>query len=101
MIFASALSIPSAYAPKQDYYGALVFVEQNKKPGDAIVTVGVTSFPYKKFYKMNWERAETMEDLNAIQSRAERTWLLYTLPLHLQYEYPEMMKSIEQRYTDC
>ena len=98
VIFGSALSIPTAYAPKQDYYGALVFVEQNRKPGDAVVTVGLTSFPYKNFYKMNWEQAETMEDLNAIQSRAERTWLLYTLPLHLQYEYPEMMKSIEQRY---
>jgi mannosyltransferase len=99
VIFVSALSIPSAYLPKQDYHGALVFVEHNKKPGDAIVTVGVnTTFPYRNFYRMSWEQAETMEDLNAIESRAERTWLLYTLPLHLQYEYPEMMKSIEKRY---
>jgi hypothetical protein len=98
VIFASALSIPSAYAPKQDYYGALVFVEQNRKPGDVIVTVGITRFPYKNFYKTNWEQAETLEDLDAIQDRAKRTWLLYTLPLHLQYEYPEIMKSIKQRY---
>jgi uncharacterized membrane protein len=99
VIFASVLSIPSAYAPKQDYYGALVFVEHNKKLGDAIITVGVnTTFPYRNFYRMSWEQAETTEELKAIESRAERTWLLYTLPLHLQYEYPEMMKSIERRY---
>ena len=98
VIFASALSVPAAYAPKQDYYGALLFVEQNRKPGDAVVTVGVTTFPYQKFYQTNWEEAETLKDLEAIRSRSQRTWLLYTLPLHLQYEYPDLMKRIEERY---
>ncbi len=99
LIGASALSIPYAYAPKQDYHGALIYVEQNRRPGDAVATVGVTTdVPYRKFYQTNWERVKTVSDLNAVQERAQRTWLVYTLSLHLESEYPELMRRIKERY---
>jgi len=98
LIVVSTMSIPYVYAPKQDYLGALVFVDENKELDDAIVTVGAATFPYKRCYKTEWEEAETLEALNSIRSRAKRTWLLYTIPLHLQSEYPEIMASIQRDF---
>ena len=98
LIFVSAVSVPFAYAPKQDYLGALAFVEKSKDPGDSVVTVGLATYPSKNFYAKNWKEAETLEDLNFIRSRSNRTWLIYTLPLHLQAVYPEIMSNIKQDF---
>lgn len=98
LIVASATSIPGVYAPKQDFDGALTFVEQNRESGDAVVTVGLTSFPYKNFYKTDWQEAKTIEDLSSIRLRVRRTWLLYTIPLHLRHEYPQIMTSIDNEF---
>jgi type IV secretory pathway VirB2 component (pilin) len=98
LILFSAASIRFAYGPKQDYQGALAFVERSREPGDAVVTVGLATFPYKYFYKVDWKEADTLGTLDFIRSGAKRTWLLYTLPFQLQDEYPEIAKCIEQRY---
>jgi hypothetical protein len=98
MILFSAVSIPSAYAPKQDYLGALAYVKESSKPGDAIVTVGLTRFPYKKFYKVDWKAVKSLEELNSIRSQVKRTWLLYTLPLSLKSKHPRIMASIKRDF---
>lgn len=99
LILVSALSIPAAYGPKQDYLGALNFVEGRKEPGDAIVTVGLATLPYKSLYKVNWEAVETLDTLNAIRTRAKRTWLLYTFSPQVQAVYPKIMASIQRDFT--
>jgi hypothetical protein len=99
LILFSMTSLPSVYGPKQDYLGALAFVESRKEPGDTIVTVGLATFPYKYFYKVDWEWVETLDDLNAIRARSRRTWLLYTLPPVLKSVYPEIMASIGRDFT--
>jgi hypothetical protein len=98
LILFSITSLPSAYGPKQDYLGALAFVESRKEPGDTIVTVGLATFPYKYFYKVDWEVVDSLETLNAIRSQSRRTWLLYTLPPVLQSVYPEIMASIDRDF---
>lgn len=99
LIIVSAMSVPKAYAPKQDYSGALKFVEERKEPGDIIVTVGVVATaPYNSLYNVDWEEAETLEELNSIRNRAKRTWLVYTMPLYLQSEYPEIMSNIKSDF---
>lgn len=99
LIFVSAVSILKVYVPKQDYLGALTFVEEKKKPGDVIVTLGIpTTFPYKHLYKMDWETVETLEILNSVCAHAKRTWLLYTMPRYLQSDYPEIMSKIQRDF---
>jgi 4-amino-4-deoxy-L-arabinose transferase-like glycosyltransferase len=99
LILISVLSIPRAYAPKQDYQGALEFVEARRQAGDAIVTVGLATFTYKYFYKMNWQDVNTIADLQDIRFHAKRTWLLYTFPPHVQSVHQEIMASIQQDFT--
>ena len=52
LIFVSAVSALKVYAPKQDYLGALTFVEERKKPGDVTVTVGVATAPFKNYTRL-------------------------------------------------
>jgi 4-amino-4-deoxy-L-arabinose transferase-like glycosyltransferase len=98
LILISASSILRAYAPKQDYRGALSYIRHHRESRNAVVTVGLTKYPYKSFYKTDWKEVETIDQLNTIRIRANRTWLLYTLPFHLQAEYPEIMNSIKHDF---
>jgi uncharacterized membrane protein len=99
LIAASAISIPSVYGPKQDFEGALTYIEEQRKPGDTVITVGLTRFPYKNLYKMDWQEVETKEKLDSIQRRSNRTLLLYTFPSHIKAEYPDIMSSIERNFS--
>jgi mannosyltransferase len=98
MVLVSALSIPKVYGPKQDYVAARAFVEANRLPGDAIVTVGLASFPYKEMYKLDWDVVETMDQLNAVRSRSGRTWVLYTLRPVLESTHPEIASALESDF---
>jgi 4-amino-4-deoxy-L-arabinose transferase-like glycosyltransferase len=98
MLGVSAASFPFAYGPKQDYGGALDFVKAQREPGDAVVTVGLASFPFKSLYQVPWQDVRSVDDLNAVRSRAQRTWLLYTLRPVLQSVAPEIMASIERDF---
>jgi len=99
VILASAVSVYKVYAPKQDFSGAISFVEKEMEAGDTIVTAGMAVIPYKNYYETDWETAETVEDLNVTRSRSRRTWLVYTVPLHLETFHPDIMESIVSDFT--
>lgn len=94
-IIVSGLSVVRAYQPKQDYGGALQFVQNQRRPGDIILTVGLTVLPYQQFYKVDWRNVTTLADLDKARSRGARTWLVYTMPIVLQAAHPEIMKRIQ------
>ena len=99
LIVLSAVSVPAAYAPKQDYQGALAFVEGAKEPGDAVVTVGLATFPYRSLFNVDWDTADSAEQLARIRSQARRTWVVYTIPLHLRFEHPDIMAVLERDFS--
>jgi mannosyltransferase len=99
MIAVSALSVPFAYAPKQDYASALTFIQDERKPGDQIVTVSLSSVIYRDFYKTDWTPVETLQELDAVRSEAGRTWLVYTFPQVLASVYPDIMDTIHQDFN--
>ena len=94
----SALSVPRAWAPKQDFTHALEYVEQHSGQGDAIVTTGVAAIPYQRFYRVNWQIVDSLAELDRVRAAHRRTWLLYTMPLHMHATYTAMMKSIERDF---
>jgi mannosyltransferase len=99
VIAASGLSLRFVYGPKQDYSGALNFVETQKRPGDAIVTAGLSTFVYDDYYKVNWPAVTTLDELNAIRAQAKRTWLVYTFSPVLESTSPEIMTSLQREFT--
>jgi mannosyltransferase len=98
LVLVSAKSIPYVYAPKQDFAGALAFVEASQQPGDAIVTVGLASFTYQNLYKLNWEEIKTVGELNSVRASAKRTWLVYTLAPEAEAAYPDVMQSVQRDF---
>jgi hypothetical protein len=94
----SGISVARAYQPKQDYGAALEFVQTERRPGDAVLTVGLTVFPYERFYKADWGKVTTLEELNRARSRATRTWLVYTMPVVLQAASPEIKAAIDAEF---
>ncbi|MHC4454991.1 MAG: glycosyltransferase family 39 protein, partial [Planctomycetota bacterium] len=55
VIVISSFSIPGVYSPKQDFVGALSFVEKHKKPGDKVAAVGMAMLPYSQYLETDWE----------------------------------------------
>ncbi|WHZ24616.1 MAG: hypothetical protein OJF47_003728 [Nitrospira sp.] len=98
VILGSAVSVPAVYAPKQDYRSALGYVERNRTPEDAVVAVGLAQFPYKQFFETNWTTAETLEELNAIRARTNRTWVVMTMPMHLEAYAPDIWSSLQSEF---
>jgi 4-amino-4-deoxy-L-arabinose transferase-like glycosyltransferase len=98
LILVSAISIPFAYGPKQDYAGALEFVQASMAPGDIVVTAGLAAFPYNNFYGKDWQEVTRVEGLDSIRSSAKRTWLVYTFPTVLESTSPEIMTSIARDF---
>jgi len=96
----SAISVAWAYGPKQDFGGALTFVEKNREPTDAVVSVGLATFTYQKLYGREWDKADTVQELNTIRSHNKRTWVVYTMPLHLESYFPEILSSIESEFEE-
>jgi len=100
IITVSLLSLTNNYRyPKQDFGSALQYVEKHRNKNDSVITVGLTTYPYLRYYKMPWMCAETLQELRSARSSTGATWLIYTFPDHLNSLYPEIWKSILSEYT--
>lgn len=98
LVAASAIAVPTAWNPKQDFEGALEFVQENRLPGDAVATVSLTVFAYSEYFQTDWEPVESVAALDALRSEADRTWIVYTLPQVLEVNHPELMTAIENGF---
>jgi hypothetical protein len=99
LILVSVASLPAAYRyPKQDFEGALAYVEQHQQPGEALIAVGLASVPYQRYYAPQLKSVETVGELNAVRARSEGTWLLYTFPIHMQAHFPGILASIRSKF---
>jgi mannosyltransferase len=91
-------SIPYVYRPKQDFAGARDFVEAARRPGDAIVSVGVASLSYRSYFAPEWSTASTLAELEAIRKHSARTWLVYTLPIAMESDSPDIYAVAQKEF---
>jgi len=98
LILASLVSAPRAYLPKQDYAGALGFIEEQRRAGDVVIAVGLAAIPAKELYGMDWEYVDSAAALEAARSPDGRTWLLYTFPVQAFELYPDVMRIVERDF---
>jgi mannosyltransferase len=95
IILASAATIPRAYAlPKQDFTGAQAYVEQQLRPGDAVVVVGLAEHVYPTYYAPSWPVAENARELDARSSKTGETFVVYTLPIELRAVHPDIWRVL-------
>ena len=85
--------------PKQDYLGAKAYVEAQRQPGDAVVTVGLAAKVYRDYYASDWTICSTPEELDRLRRSHERVWLVYTLPVQLQGFLPDLWAAIQHDFS--
>jgi hypothetical protein len=85
--------------PKQDYEGAMQFVNAQKKEGESVVTAGASSYPYEKYYGTGWESIQTAERLQEICLHAPAVWMVYTMPRYLAAWSPPLAEMIRKEFT--
>jgi len=98
LVAASAVSLPVAYGPKQDYASALQFVEASRQPGDTIASTNLAGWVYRNYYKKDWDLVNTAQELDLVRARSRRTWLVYTLEPVLEGMAPEIARAARRDF---
>jgi hypothetical protein len=89
-----AIGIESKY-PKQDFEGAMRFVERSKGEAEPVVTAGGARYPYSAYYQRHWERVGSLGELQAIRSRGRPVWVLFTMKAYIAGRTPDLMRVLD------
>jgi uncharacterized membrane protein len=100
LIIVSALSIPGAYGPKQNYEAAIEYIHSHAVPDDSIATVSVAAFPLITFYKQPWIELDSVASLEQLRSSDGATWIIFTFPEVLVSVQPEIAKIITTDFQE-
>jgi mannosyltransferase len=100
LVVASGFSLMRNYRhPKQDYQGALQFVEAQRITGEPVVLAGGIGYVYRGYYGKTWEQVDSAPQLETIRTQGRRVWVLYTFPIYLEGQSPDLMAAIERECT--
>ena len=95
VLAAMAVSLRLVYRyPKQDFVGAMRFVESARGADDRIVTTGLAAFPYREYYRRAWPELRSRADLALLQAGEATAWVVYTFPAYVDAMTPEVMAFI-------
>lgn len=89
-----AALVPNYRYPKQDFDGALRFVERHHSAGQLIVTVGLTTRVYREFYNKDWPSVASLEEFQRIRAAGRPIWVLYTMERYIEGRAPDLMRSL-------
>jgi 4-amino-4-deoxy-L-arabinose transferase-like glycosyltransferase len=98
-IAVTGMSLKYVYLPKQDFLGARNFVNASRRPGDAVVTVGVATIPFGMYFSDGWQSAATAGEVDELRRTNHRTWLLYTLPVEMASAHADVLKLLDSEFT--
>jgi len=90
----SLLSLSLNYRhPKQDFGGAVAFVEANRATGDAAAVTGVATFAVRDYLGRDWP---TLDDAGALEQlrRSGPVWLVWTFPRYLERTAPALLATL-------
>ncbi len=92
----SAASLGGNYRlPKQDFVGAMAYVDATRATGDSVATAGGARFPYGDYFKRDWFRLQSADELVALRRTARRVWVVHTMDTYIRAETPAIMDVLE------
>jgi hypothetical protein len=90
-LLASLAILPRAYTlPKQDFEGALEYVSAVRIAGDAVATLGLTTLPYRDYYRSGFDVVDSTADLDRLLAAHESVYVLHTIPIFLESTAPDL-----------
>lgn len=92
----SLASLPAGYRiPKQDFKGAIAFVNARAEPGDARYALGKSAHvPLTDYYREPYGKLLDEADFAAIDAPF---WLAFTFPDYIELRQPDLWRAIERR----
>jgi uncharacterized membrane protein len=99
MIAASAYSVRSAWIyPKQDFSGAMQFVDAQRRADEPVLVAGLAIFPYTQYFLRDWRPAESKAALDAARGAGRPVWVLTTFPVFLKSRHPDVWETLERDF---
>lgn len=100
MILASAISVRSAWVyPKQDFAGAMQFVDERRNPDDPVLLAGLAVLPYTEYFKRDWKPADSRAQLDGARAAGKPVWVLTTFPVFLKSRHQDVWETLETDFT--
>ena len=100
VVVLSAATLPLNYRyPKQDYAGAMQYVNAIKAPGDLIVSAGVPADPYRTLYGQSWPNISSLEDLERLRT-GRRVWVVSTFSRYIAAKTPSLARVLDQECAE-
>lgn len=100
LLVASIASLFFLYRhPKQDYTGALAWVEQHRQPGDLIAGAGMAGGVYDLYYRPGLPVLKTIAELQALEAKNPRVWVLFSFTRDMRLRYSPLYDYLEANYT--
>ena len=100
MLLASVIPLRAEYLyPKQDYLSAMQFVDGQQRSDEQVVTVGVVTTAFQRYYGRSWPLLETRAQLDAQLTQDRGTWLIYAMPIYIRASQPDVWEAIQSRFT--
>jgi heme/copper-type cytochrome/quinol oxidase subunit 4 len=65
--------------PKQDFAGAAAYVKRERRPDDAVTSLGRAQLAFR-LYAPHWSEVESVADLDALRQSVPRTWVVVAFP---------------------
>ncbi len=90
---------PAFLFPKQDFAGAMNFLDAQRAPGQPVFTAGLATLPYQRYYRRDWPAAETAAQLQEFRAAGKTAWVVYAMPIYIRSRQPEIWNAIESEFT--
>jgi uncharacterized membrane protein len=101
MTAASLVLLPRNYAmPKQDFQGAVEYVEASRAPEDAVASIGLAHLPFGLYYAPRWAQPDTLEELQALRTERGRLWVVTAFGAHTRNMHPDIMDSLSSDFEE-
>jgi hypothetical protein len=73
-------------------------VEENRKPGEVVMTAGLTDLPYQRWLKTDYVSIDSVAALD--RAAVNGGYLLHTLPTFLESRLPELAAEVKRRGSE-
>jgi hypothetical protein len=85
LIAASAVALPRNYRiPKQDFDGAVTFLDRAETSGARIAAAGPACFPFQSYYGRKWSCLDHLDDWQGFVAGSGRALVVYTLAENME-----------------
>ena len=95
---ASLMTVPRAWLPKQDFGGAMSFVDAHRGPADVVAVSDMSSYVYGRYYHLPWTTVTSASELAQVETRGTRTWMVLTFPVRIETGEPSLWARLSDSY---